>query len=329
MATAGRAVKLHRLAGSERRELLAISAPLWHGWHAARPIMDFRKTYFLLPNLFTLSGLFCGFYAIAVCARLNDEGGGSDALYKASLAIFIGMFFDTADGRIARLTKTQSELGLHLDSLADVVTFGVAPAFVVYRWGLEGLGQLGLFVAFLFVACGALRLARFNVLSLRAKHEDPEKIGKYMLGLPIPVAAGVIISLIMAFHAIGISQTTNHLLVGAMIVVLSYLMVSRVRFRSMKDLRLTKRTLAVIALLIMSAIVVAVRISQPAVLIMLVSCYIVLGLVEETLLVRKSRREARLARAQAAQAELAGPVDDEREVLAELGVEDEPARVST
>lgn len=291
--------------------------------------MDFRKTYFLLPNLFTLSGLFCGFYAIAVCARLSDEGVGSDALYKASLAIFIGMFFDTADGRIARLTKTQSELGLHLDSLADVVTFGVAPAFVVYRWGLEGLGQLGLFVAFLFVACGALRLARFNVLSLRAKHEEPEKVGKYMLGLPIPVAAGVIISLIMGFHAIGISQTTNHMLVGAMIVVLSYLMVSRVRFRSMKDLRLTKRTLAVVALLIMSAIVVAVRISQPAVLIMLVSCYIVLGLVEEVLLVRKSRREARLAKAQAAQLGHAAPADDEREVLAELGVEDEPARAST
>jgi CDP-diacylglycerol--serine O-phosphatidyltransferase len=302
--------------------------------------MDFRKTYFLLPNLFTLAGLFCGFYAIAVCARLNDEGGGSDALYKASLAIFIGMFFDTADGRIARLTKTQSELGLHLDSLADVVTFGVAPAFVVYRWGLEGLGQLGLFVAFLFVACGALRLARFNVLSLRAKHEDPEKIGKYMLGLPIPVAAGVIIALVMGFHAIGISQITNHLLVGAMIVVLSYLMVSRVRFRSMKDLRLTKRTLAVVALLIMSAVVVAVRISQPAVLIMLVSCYIVLGLVEEVLLVRKARREARLAAAQvllpvhsahAADAvhAVAAPADDEREVLAELGVEDEPARAGT
>ena len=288
--------------------------------------MDFRKTYFLLPNLFTLAGLFCGFYAIAVCARLNEEGSGSDALYKASLAIFIGMFFDTADGRIARLTKTQSELGLHLDSLADIVTFGVAPGFVVYRWGLEGLGQLGLFVAFLIPACGALRLARFNVLSLRAKHDEPEKVGKYMLGLPIPVAAGVIIALVMGFHAIGISQTTNHLLVGAMIVVLSYLMVSRVRFRSMKDLRLTKRTLAVIALLIMSAVVVAVRISQPAVLIFLVSCYIVLGLVEEVLLVRKSRREARVAKVAAAQA---APADDEREVLAELGVEDEPVRAGT
>jgi CDP-diacylglycerol---serine O-phosphatidyltransferase len=286
--------------------------------------MDFRKTYFLLPNLFTLSGMFCGFYAIAVCARLNEEGAGSDALYKASLAIFIGLFFDTADGRIARLTKTQSELGLHLDSLADVVTFGVAPAFVVYRWGLEGLGQLGLFVAFLFVACGGLRLARFNVISLRAKKEDgDDKPGKYMLGLPIPVAATVIIALVMGFHVIGISQITNHVLVGAMVVVLSYLMVSRVRFRSMKDLRLTKRTLAVIALLIMSGIVVAVRISQPAVLFFLVGCYIVLGLVEEVLLVRKSRRERKLAAQQAAAQPV--PADNEEEVLAELGVDDEAA----
>lgn len=122
-----------------------------------------------------------------------------------------------------------------------------------------------------------------------------------------------------------------------MIVVLSYLMVSRVRFRSMKDLRLTKRTLAVVAL-VMMAIVVAVRISQPAVLILLVSCCIVLGLVEEVLLVRKSRREARLARAQAVQAlpavrtvlaEDAAPADNEREVLSELGVEDEPVRAGT
>ncbi len=290
--------------------------------------MDFRKTYFLLPNLFTLAGLFCGFYAIAVCARLNEEGGGSDALYKASLAIFLGMFFDTADGRIARLTKTQSELGLQLDSLADLVSFGVAPAFVVYRWGLEGLGQLGLFVAFIFVACGALRLARFNVLSLRAKKDEGEgeaKPGKYMLGLPIPVAATVIIAFVMVFHLLGISQTTNHVLVGAMVVVLSYLMVSRVRFRSMKDLRLTRRTLAVIAVLIMSAIIVAVRISRPAVLIFLVGCYIIMGLIEEVLLVRRARREARLAARAAPAAALVSSTDDENEVLAELGVDDEAA----
>ena len=300
--------------------------------------MDFRKTYFLLPNLFTLSGLFCGFYAVAVCARLGEDGVGQDALYKASLAIFLGLFFDAADGRIARLTRTQSELGLHLDSLADLVTFGVAPAFVVYRWGLEGLGQRGLFIAFLFVACGALRLARFNVLSLREKQADGgDKPGKYMLGLPIPVAATVIIAFVMGFHVIGIAQTTNHLLVGAMIVVLSYLMVSRVRFRSMKDLRLTKRTLAVIALLLMSGIIVAVRISQPAVLILLVGCYIVLGLVEEALLIRKDRRQARQDASATAVAPnvappdpaLVGSVDDdELEVLAELGADDEPTRAS-
>lgn len=299
--------------------------------------MDFRKTYFLLPNLFTLSGLFCGFYAVAVCARLGEDGVGQDALYKASLAIFLGLFFDAADGRIARLTRTQSELGLHLDSLADLVTFGVAPAFVVYRWGLEGLGQRGLFIAFLFVACGALRLARFNVLSLREKQADGgDKPGKYMLGLPIPVAATVIIAFVMGFHVIGIAQTTNHVLVGAMVVLLSWLMVSRVRFRSMKDLRLTKRTLAVIALLLMSGIIVAVRISQPAVLILLVGCYIVLGLVEEALLIRKDRRQARQDASATAVAPnvappdpaLVGSVDDELEVLAELGADDEPTRAS-
>ena len=285
--------------------------------------MDFRKTYFLLPNLFTLAGMFCGFYAIAVCASLGEEGAGNDALYKASLAIFIGLFFDTLDGRIARMTKTQTELGLHLDSLADVVSFGVAPAFVVYRWGLEGFGRLGMFIAFLFAGCGALRLARFNVLTLRAKKDEPDSSSKYMLGLPIPVAATVIISLVMAFHVIGIPQATNGVLVAVMVVVLSYMMVSRIRFRSMKDLRLTKRTLAVVALLIMTAIVVAVRISQPAVLIFLASTYIALGLVEEVWLTGKSRREAR----EAAAAVQSVQRDEEREVLAELGVEDEQARV--
>lgn len=283
--------------------------------------MDFRKTYFLLPNLFTLAGLFCGFYAISVCARLSDEGGGSDALYKASLAIMLGLFFDAADGRIARLTRTQSELGLHLDSLSDLVTFGVAPGLVIYRWGLEGFGRAGLFIAFLFVAGGAFRLARFNVLSLRAIDEKP---GKYMLGLPIPVAATVLISTVMAFHVIGINQTTNHILVAGLVIVLSYLMISRVRFRSMKDLKLTKRTTAVVGLLLASAVLVAVRISRPAVLILLVGCYITLGLIEEMYLLRKGRVERlRAARAQARAPVPLEEVASESEVLAELGIDDD------
>lgn len=291
--------------------------------------MDFRKTYFLLPNLFTLAGLFCGFYAISVCARLGAEGEGSDALYKASLAIMLGLFFDAADGRIARLTRTQSELGLHLDSLSDVVTFGVAPSFVIYRWGLESFGRWGLFIAFLFVGAGAFRLARFNVLSLRATEDKP---GKYMLGLPIPVAATVLIATVMAFYAIGINKTTNHILVAALVIVLSYLMISRVRFRSMKDVKLTKRTMAIIGLLLASAVVVAVQINQPAMLIFLVGCYITLGLLEEVVLLRKGRVERARALAAApasaaAAVALAAEEDEasESEVLAELGVDEDAA----
>jgi CDP-diacylglycerol--serine O-phosphatidyltransferase len=147
-----------------------------------------------------------------------------------------------------------------------------------------------------------------------------------MLGLPIPVAATVLISTVMAFSVMGINQTTNHILVAALVIVMSYLMISRVRFRSMKDVKLTKRTTAIIGLLLASAVVVAVQISQPAVLIFLVGCYITLGLIEEMYLLRKGRVE-RLRAAQAqAQAQLQPTPDDaptETEVLAELGVDDD------
>src|SRR5260221_10203387 len=125
--------------------------------------MKLRKLLFVLPNLFTVSSIFCGFYAATLCT-----GEASPAqLYQAALAIFFGIFFDGFDGRVARLTKTQSQFGMELDSLADVITFGAAPALVVYRWALQPLGIAGIFIAFLFAACGALRLPRFNVLAVR------------------------------------------------------------------------------------------------------------------------------------------------------------------
>src|SRR5438128_7427362 len=121
--------------------------------------MNLRKTFFILPNLFTLSSVFCGFFAITQCAGKADM----DGLYQAAIAISFGFFFDLADGRVARLTKTQSSLGLQLDSLADVITFGVAPALLIYRWGLDQLvsgipyfgPHLGALVAFLYVAAAA------------------------------------------------------------------------------------------------------------------------------------------------------------------------------
>src|SRR5262245_31157104 len=110
--------------------------------------MNLRKTFFILPNLFTLSSVFCGFFSITLCAGLPSM----DALYQAAIAICFGFFFDLADGRVARLTRTQSKLGMELDSLADVITFGAAPALLVYKWGLTRFGLGGIFIAFLF--CG-------------------------------------------------------------------------------------------------------------------------------------------------------------------------------
>ncbi|MEZ4272854.1 MAG: CDP-alcohol phosphatidyltransferase family protein [Myxococcota bacterium] len=114
------------------------------------------RALFVLPNLFTVSNIFCGFYAIVlICGE-----PGPEQFYRAGLAIFFGFFFDMADGRVARMTRTQSDFGVQLDSLSDMVTFGVAPALIVYRWGLSELGLWGIVVAFVYVACGALRLAR-------------------------------------------------------------------------------------------------------------------------------------------------------------------------
>ena len=296
--------------------------------------MDFRKTYFILPNLFTLASVFCGLYSIVLTARLGEHGGASDdeLLYKASLAIVFGLLFDGADGRIARLTKTQSDLGVQLDSLADVITFGVAPSILVYRWGLLELGNAGLFIAFVFCACGALRLARFNVLAMReqqaklmapaaqpeahAPGEAKRKPAQF-IGLPIPIAANIIVALVLANHAIGVTHITNHSAIAGLVLVLSYLMISRVRFRSFKDLTLNKRTVAVGVVVLAVAVLLFVRINGPVVLIVLLSLFVLLGLAEEVVFYRRRRREEQ------AEKRVGEPDDDEREVLEELGAGEE------
>src|SRR3954467_9177794 len=126
-----------------------------------RPRPNLRKLMFVLPNLFTVSSIFCGVYSITLSA---GEPTG-DNFYRAAVAIFFGSFFDAFDGRVARMTKTQSDFGVELDSLADVITFGVGPAIPVYKWALYGLGFAGIVIAGVYAACGAIRLARFNVLA--------------------------------------------------------------------------------------------------------------------------------------------------------------------
>jgi len=280
--------------------------------------MNLRKTFFVLPNLFTLSSVFCGFFALTLC--VGDAA--LDHLLGASLAICFGFFFDTFDGRVARLTKTQSALGLQLDSLADVITFGAAPGLLVYKWGLTSLGLWGVVIAFLFVAAGALRLARFNVISTQEG-----KPGKYMLGLPIPAAAGVLISLVVVHQG----QVRGHQVqvqggIAVLVCVLSYLMISRVRFRSFKDVRVTRKSLAVFFLLVVGSIIITMKLHASFIFLTLMSCYLALGLTEEVILYaaeqRRKRREAKLAAGQALAPEDVEHSIEDVEVLRELGVEE-------
>ena len=147
-----------------------------------------RRGIFLLPNLITTGGLFCGFYAIVDSMRGDFE--------SAAIAIFFAAIFDGLDGRVARLTKTSSKFGEEYDSLADMVSFGVAPALVMYSWGLSDLGKFGWSAAFVYVACAALRLARFNT-----QIDTADK--NYFTGLASPAAAAVIASTVWVCHDLG------------------------------------------------------------------------------------------------------------------------------
>ena len=295
--------------------------------------VNLRKTFFILPNLFTLASVFCGFFSIIT---LTQGGPASSAqLYQAATFICFGFFFDMADGRVARLTKTQSALGLQLDSLADLVTFGVAPAIMVYRYGLFRLvgriphigPHIGAIIAFLFVATGALRLARFNVLEMGSVTDEKKKPGKYILGLPVPVAASVLVALIMLNHQLGgKGMIIGQAALAVLVVVLSYLMVSRVRFRSFKDLKASRRTLTLGAGLIAAVVTALVVKRWPTglVFVILMAVYVALGLMEEVIFFRRRRLEAAAARAPEASTNTGGDggARSDEEVLEELGAFD-------
>ena len=239
--------------------------------------IDLRKTLFVLPNMITLSSIFCGFLSIreASAATTSTQFAG------AALLLVFAMFFDMLDGRVARMTKTQSAFGLQIDSLADVVSFGAAPAILVYQWSLVRLGGMGLFVSFAFLACGAIRLARFNVLAM-GEGGEPTKPSKYIVGLPIPGAAGVLLSVILADHAAGTSLGSLRFAWGvlALTVALSFFMVSTIQFRSFKELRMNAPTVLLVLFAIGSSLVIATQ-SKPAfVLVWLLGVYVLLGVFE-------------------------------------------------
>jgi CDP-diacylglycerol--serine O-phosphatidyltransferase len=185
----------------------------------------FRGVY-LLPNLITTGSLFAGFYAIV--ASIDGR------FYAAAVAILVSLVLDGLDGRIARITKSTSGFGVQYDSLADLVAFGVAPGILVYLWALKPYHQFGWVAAFLFVVCGALRLARFNV---QQGSMDP----RYFNGLPIPAAATMIATAIIFYYQIGEWAPERHIYILVMIYLLSFLMVSNIKYMSFKKMELFRR----------------------------------------------------------------------------------------
>lgn len=223
-----------------------------------------RHAYILvLPSLFTTGNLFCGFFCILRSFSHDFE--------RAAFAIMAAGIFDVLDGRVARITRSTSKFGVEYDSIADVVSFGVAPAVLAYVWALEPMGRLGWAAAFFFAACGALRLARFNTIS----DELPKS---YFLGLPIPAAANTIAAAYIAYHEIPFAHV--NMVIAVTCFLLGLLMVSSVRYRSFKDFDLRHRRSffqLVLVLIVVTSIVVRAEVS----LALLLGGYVLWGPIRE------------------------------------------------
>lgn len=188
--------------------------------------MKIKNGIYVVPNLFTTGNIFCGFYAIVSVINRN--------FYNAAWAILAATIFDALDGKVARWTHATSDFGVQYDSLSDLVSFGIAPALLVYVWVLQPVGRIGWLAAFLFVICGALRLARFNV---HAAEDD----GSSFVGLPIPAAATMVASTVIMTREI-LFMDKIHPLISVMVVyLLAFLMVSSIKYRSFKHLELRKK----------------------------------------------------------------------------------------
>jgi CDP-diacylglycerol---serine O-phosphatidyltransferase len=211
-------------------------------WHELRERRG--RTVYLLPSLLTTGNLFCGFFAMLLTV---------DGRYtEATLAIFVAMIMDMLDGRVARLMRATSQFGVEYDSLADVVSFGVAPAFLLYSFALHDLGRPAWFAAFLFVICGALRLARFNVVTGNADK-------RYFIGLPIPAAAAVACSLVIFLQG---EDLTRWMGVGVAVAtyLLSLLMVSTFRYWSFKEFDWARRPpVHTLLIVVLAGMIVATR----------------------------------------------------------------------
>jgi CDP-diacylglycerol--serine O-phosphatidyltransferase len=237
----------------------------------------------IVPSLFTVGNIFCGYYSIISTLRGQWD--------YAAILIGIGYILDGLDGRIARLTKTTSDFGLQLDSIADVITFGVAPAILAFSWGfgasegIEGsvarhVHQLGSVASFAFVVCGALRLARFN---LQAKKPAESGSKRYFVGLPIPAGAGMVAAVVHFFK-------TPTLLIGSallwalLILFVAFLMISTVRYSSFKEFDV-KKARPSLALFGTAMLISLIYLYSEVILLAMATIYLSSGLIHELVLV--------------------------------------------
>jgi len=233
-----------------------------------------RRGIFLLPNLFTTAALFAGFYAI-----VQAMNGRFD---QSAIAIFVAMVLDSLDGRVARLTKTQSAFGAEYDSLSDMVSFGAAPALIVYEWALRGMGKLGWIAAFVYVAGAALRLARFNTML-----EVADK--RYFQGLPSPAAAALVAGFVWIADDNAIDPESIRWVAWAVTVFAGLTMVSNLKYYSFKTINL-RRSVPFLAIFLIVLFFVLVSYQPPIVLFAGFVVYALAGYVWSAWLALRRRR---------------------------------------
>jgi CDP-diacylglycerol--serine O-phosphatidyltransferase len=227
-----------------------------------------RKGIYLLPNLVTTAALFSGFFAIL--AAMNGQ------FEKACIAVFVAMILDGLDGRVARWTNTSSEFGEQYDSLSDLISFGLAPALVTYQWALIYMrdvsvswGKLGWMAAFIYVACAALRLARFN-----SQIHVVDK--RYFIGLPSPASAAIVTGMVWMFHDLEFEGANMQIPAVIMTVTAGLLMVSNIKYHSFKDFDL-KSKVPHLAILVVIIIFALVQVAPPIVLFLVFFTYALSG----------------------------------------------------
>ena len=236
-----------------------------------------RKGIYILPNLLTVGGMFFGFYSIIASIKGDFE--------RAAWSILIAAVFDALDGWVARMTKSTSRFGVELDSLSDLVSFGVAPAVLMYIWALVPFRRLGWLAAFLVVACGALRLARFNVQMVGSEK-------KYFTGLPIPGGAAVLATTVIFHRDVFARPPAYNPMFLLETFLVAVLMISTIRFHSLKELNVRDRR-PFWMLLIAVVILVSVALDPPKVLFAISVSYVGWAIIEFILTFRKRRAKIR------------------------------------